>query len=326
MARMRLNKDEAVLPLGEGVDIWLFPVEKILGDGWISYIDRDHEGTEWRKLVKVVHENLTQEWVVFYKGLGYVLFKSGMNMDSVCKMLGIYKMQIASDRIISEPLDRGLVSMGSDFVFNDGEEYRKRCGLMMGLYRGITEREYLRYIHLLDLFGVGWFKSFPYISKEPATKDNLSGKEFNNQVDWMYYHLGAKDRQIVDGYIRHWGECSERHKFLCSTIDPSKKDVKTIKKEKQEVRIEHVLAKIKSMSEWTEEDFWREMTELYVKCKTAEDVRSVKQILELKAKTMGLLEEKDNGGVNNFLMLTEKAVVALNGMGILGRRSVVHEQ
>ncbi len=85
------------------------------------------------------------------------------------------------------------------------------------------------------------------------------------------------------------------------------------------------MEKMKSMSEWTEEDFWKEMTELYVKCKTVDDVRSVKQILELKAKTMGLLEEKDKGGVNNFLMLTEKAVVALNSMGVLGRRSVVHD-
>ena len=48
----------------------------------------------------------------------------------------------------------------------------------------------------------------------------------------------------------------------------------------------------KEYLKWTEEDFWREMTELYIRCKTAEDVRSVKQILELKAKTMGLLEEK----------------------------------
>ena len=63
---------------------------------------------------------------------------------------------------------------------------------------------------------------------------------------------------------------------------------------------ERIDAVIKNMKDWTEEDFWNEMTELLAQSKAEKDSKQIMRIMEMKAKAMGLLKEDSKG--TNFTL------------------------
>ena len=84
------------------------------------------------------------------------------------------------------------------------------------------------------------------------------------------------------------------------------------------------LSKLKNMKDWTADDFWNETTYLYETCRTEGDWKSVKAILEMKARAMGIINGDNQGGNTAVVLLTEKAVGALAQLGL--SRKVVYEQ
>jgi hypothetical protein len=307
-----------------------FPLLSIISGhlGTHIKIDTYNKDRKWTEYVRSTQSRLGSFWVMFYRGLGYVLTKQGISMNSVCRSLSIYPMQILDARLNGEPLRRGLDNSGSWVDLYDGEEFIDNSAYFNALEatKIETREDAVRWSYLFSLYGVAWYKSFPFGVDEQITSRGMTGRDFMYELGVLYRRMDEYDRGIVDSYCERWEKGSMNAKL---SIVGSVGETASRKEAAREIArqdFSEAILTMKSMEEWTEADFWNEMTELYVRCKTSEDVRSVKQILELKAKTMGLLEEKDRGGTNNFLMLTEKAVVALNGMGILGRRSVVHEQ
>lgn len=81
-------------------------------------------------------------------------------------------------------------------------------------------------------------------------------------------------------------------------------------------------AMIRNMKDWDEKDFWNEMTFIYAKAKLGEDVKTMKQILEMKGKAMGLLEQQPQGNTNNIVVLTNEAISALSRMGLAKRKEI----
>lgn len=73
---------------------------------------------------------------------------------------------------------------------------------------------------------------------------------------------------------------------------------------------------MESMSTWTEDKFWEELTALYLYSVNEMKIGTVREILTLKAKSMGLLKDTP-GVVNNNLYITEKALTKLQGMGLV---------
>lgn len=307
-----------------------FPLLRIISEhlGTHIKIETYNKDRLWTEYVRNTQSKLGSFWVMFYRSLGYVLYKQGVSMNSVCRSLSIYPTQIDEGRINIYPLVRGLANCGSSLLLHDGDKY-----LDTGDPKGLMEEleikdkeDAVRWSYLFSLYGVAWFKSFPFAKDEQINSRGMSGMDFMYELGVLYNKLHDHDKLIVDGYCELWSEGGAQAKMLILRNVASMPSGKEASKEIARQSFSEAILTMKSMAEWTEEDFWNEMTELYVRCKTSEDVRSVKQILELKAKTMGLLEDKERGGTNNFLMLTENAIVALNGMGILGRRSVVLEQ
>lgn len=308
--------------------VW-FPMLTLI----VEHLDRtvdiklDTKGKEWGNYVKIVQDKLGIFWTSFYRGLGHVLSKQGVTLNSIYRSLSICHHQISETRMTCKPLERGLWNSGITLTIYDGEEYIDDRGFRRigDIAKVSTMEDALRWCYLFSLYGIAWFKSFPWESEEYIIKRGIKGAEFMYQIGVIYNAMDEHDKLIVDGYCKRWANAS--HVVTSSIMGKVAKipSESQLKKKESKKTFEEAILSMKNMKDWTEDDFWQEMTELYVKCKTAEDVRSVKQILELKAKTMGILEEKEKGGNNNFLLLTEKAVVALSGMGILGKRRFVNE-
>jgi len=132
--------------------------------------------------------------------------------------------------------------------------------------------------------------------------------------DW-WNSISGEDMLRVREYIRYFGS-TERDLEVDEhgAVSPKVKEDET-KFAAEEAKIDIDLA-VKNMANWTEEDFWLEMTKLMMMCKNDKDTKGIMKILEMKAKMMGLLKE-DAKPVNvAILMLQEQAKSKLLSLGI----------
>jgi hypothetical protein len=268
---------------------------------------------DWRSWVSWVQGRVGVFWTSLFLGVGALWSEYGVTHLDLARILVCYSGQYHSSRLNLRHLEDSMSRVsGGGIPFHDGES--------MGIYEGVCfnfEREgfelsdWADLAELLGLWGLGWFRHFRVRDGEELRKRHDSAESFNRQLDVVYSGLYSWERLIVDGYVSYWSENS--------ASVPGKPLPRTV------VLVDELdMSDIKSMKDWTVEDFWDEVTELYAKCKTRDDVRSVKQILEMKAKSMGILEDRDKGVTNNFIMIQEKAMTALAAMGI--PRRVIHEQ
>lgn len=86
---------------------------------------------------------------------------------------------------------------------------------------------------------------------------------------------------------------------------------------------ERITLAVKNMKDWTEEDFWNEMTELLERSKLEKDSKQIMRIMEMKAKAMGLLKEDNKSSNFTFVMLEEKAKTLISALGIADKRVVI---
>ena len=86
---------------------------------------------------------------------------------------------------------------------------------------------------------------------------------------------------------------------------------------------ERIDAAIKNMKDWTEEDFWNEMTELLAQSKAEKDSKQIMRIMEMKAKAMGLLKEDSKSTNFTLVMMQEQAKALINKYNIADKRVVI---
>ena len=86
---------------------------------------------------------------------------------------------------------------------------------------------------------------------------------------------------------------------------------------------ERIDAAIKNMKDWTEEDFWNEMTELLAQSKAEKDSKQIMRIMEMKAKAMGLLKEDSKGTNFTLVMMQEQAKALIDKYNIADKRVVI---
>jgi len=85
----------------------------------------------------------------------------------------------------------------------------------------------------------------------------------------------------------------------------------------------------KHMGEWDDNEFWKELTELYDSSKSRYDLKTMKEILFLKAKVLGLMKDGNGGtNINVFAVMDTKATDALKSLGFCQSKKleVVSEQ
>jgi hypothetical protein len=81
-------------------------------------------------------------------------------------------------------------------------------------------------------------------------------------------------------------------------------------------------AAIKNMKDWTDEDLWTEMTMLLAECKAGKDSKSVMRILEMKAKTMGLMRDDVLDGNAALALIQAQALNKLLSLGFASKRVI----
>jgi hypothetical protein len=171
--------------------------------------------------------------------------------------------------------------------------------------------------HLLALWGLGFLLSYP-LGESEVIKGRDKMSEFYRFLLGIYDSLSSDELMIVSKYVLSYTGDSELpvDQYVLNT--KSVKQAKTVIVSELSSEVEKV---IKNMKDWTDEDFWNEMTELYLRCKSADDIKSVKSILEMKAKTMGLMNDVQPVN-NNIMIMTDKAVQELNRLGFITRRGL----
>ena len=83
------------------------------------------------------------------------------------------------------------------------------------------------------------------------------------------------------------------------------------------------------MGEWDDNEFWKELTDLYDSSKERNDLKTMKEILFLKAKVLGLMKDGNGGtNVNFFAVMDTKATDVLKSMGFCQSKKlgVISEQ
>ena len=140
--------------------------------------------------------------------------------------------------------------------------------------------------------------------------------------DW-WDKVGSEDMIRLREYIRFFGGAdrvleTEEH----GAVSPKAKlaDAK-VAEQNAKTSIDIDLA-VKSMANWTEEDFWEEMTKLMVMCKGDKDTKGIMKILEMKAKMMGLLKEDAKPVSVAILMLQEQAKSTLLSLGFAEKKVI----
>jgi len=187
---------------------------------------------------------------------------------------------------------------------------------------------------------MAWFRVFRMFPGGELRPQKYKALDFNEALDSAWTQLNDMELRIVSDYEKWWRSnskgfavqwsdyisanmndrvCIARAAYDEPAIDRSKIE------EKQSVQesVENYLG-IKNLGEWSVEDFWDEVTYLYSKVKSEDDVKSMKQILEMKGKSMGVLSDGDRGMTNNFILIQQKAMNALESLGV-GKR-IVHEE
>lgn len=301
-----------------------FPLVRILHE-------RGHEvdaiitsSKEYRDFVLSVNEQYGQAWAAFYAGVSYILKRCGVPFNAVGKLCVSYHMQYDRSRLNAGYLDSGLIKAGV-FCFHDGNvlsEYADGFRPIGGSnYMGVDD--WAAVVHLVSLFGVAFFLSYRVMGKDDMFFKKATAEELNSVVEGSYLLMDVWERDIVGQYMWRWVGRTEPDLGDFEVQAYDKSSAKLLREAKRPQREAEIIASIKDMGTWTEADFWSEMTQLYVKCKTDEDVKSMKQILELKAKSMGIMDDS-KPVTNNFFVMQERAMNSLAAMGILTRR-VVHD-
>jgi hypothetical protein len=262
--------------------------------------------SSWRDFVLSTQRGVDSAfWVNLRLGSGYVFRCFGTQLSDIVKMYVLYGQQIGrsvlNDRQLLADVDRVPVCR---VPWNNGFSLREFDVVDFGFRsNAVPESDWGSVVYLSLLWGIGWFLHFkikPGGEVKSSASSGISSLAFNEGLRLVYAGLPSFDRDIVDSYLLYWSGVSPNVSDPCSSVLP---------------------LSTKSMADWTEDDFWNELTELYGKCKTRDDVKSVKQILEMKAKAMGIMDDGNAGVTNNFILLQERAMTALASLGI-GRRVI----
>ena len=323
---MAIKRDSPLLiPHLKGRRSNTFPLVRILHERGHEVAVYPSSSKEYRDFVLSVNEQYGQAWSAFYAGVSYILKRGGVPFNAVGRFCVSYHMQHDRSRLKVSYLDASLVKAGL-FCFHDGNVlsdyvngFRPSTG---SNYMGVDD--WAAVVHLVSLFGVAFFLSYRVLSKEDMFFKKATVEEFNAVIEGSYLLMEAWERDIVGQYMWRWVGKTEPDLGEFEVPAHDKSSAKLLREAKRPQREAEIMASIKDMGTWTEADFWSEMTQLYVKCKTEEDVKSMKQILELKAKSMGIMDDS-KPVTNNFFVMQERAMNTLAAMGIVTRR-VVHEQ
>lgn len=198
----------------------------------------------------------------------------------------------------------------------------------------ITPKQLLEENNELTTMALGMF-----IANAPTPQmvnmDVISGTNTNKWLvdlqTWWSGDILDEDRKRVMDYVLLFGGMPrvrqvEKHgalrpddvaAYMIATPQPTPEKVEVPSVE------ERINVAVKNMKDWTEQDFWDEMTLLLEQSKLEKDSKQIMRIMEMKAKAMGLLKEDNKSSNFTFVMLEEKAKTLISALGIADKRVVI---
>lgn len=294
----------------------------------------------WREYVAHFGNRVGDFWVHLMHGTAFLLYRYKCSSQDIQRIMVCYGQQFYVMRDSCKHVDKAFSMLSTPlFPFNPGTgivEYDfpnfNTSDLTIDAWSSLTG--------LLCLWGMAWFRVFRMFPGGELRPQKYKALDFNESLDSAYSDLNDMELRIVSDYESWWrsnskGFSVQWHEYLSANMndrvglaraaydDPAIDRSKIIESPSVPVSRDNPLG-IKNLGDWSVEDFWDEVTYLYSKVKSEDDVKSMKQILEMKGKSMGILSEGDRGTTNNFILIQQKAMNALEVLGV--NKRIVHEE
>ncbi len=184
----------------------LFPLLEKLIDGYTGtvYVDEYYKSKPWIRFTTGIQTDIGRFGKDFYRGIGYVLAKRGVPVNTVCKAFGLYSSQVEGTRLNSVIMNRGLIHCGEEFKIFTGEGFELLRDILKHKLTIMGKESALRLCYYFSLYGVAWYKSFPLGVEERINKAGGCGIDIMNKVEEVYGKLESIERGIVDLYVEMW--------------------------------------------------------------------------------------------------------------------------
>lgn len=180
----------------------------------------------------------------------------------------------------------------------------------------VSFKEFMEVNEELTLMGMGMFLAVHPSEEMFDTTCGVTHERWMAELVEMYDRGSDAERSTVLRYAKYFGKDADIELTIADKVSASVAKVKPSTEERIEIAI-------KNMKDWTEEDFWNEMTELLAQSKAEKDSKQIMRIMEMKAKAMGLLKE-DNKGTNfTLVMMREQANALIEKHGIADKRTII---
>ena len=200
-----------------------------------------------------------------------------------------------------------------------------------GIGRISTAKDMTRFIG--DLFI--YMMAVSYVFDIPVSVPRLGGHDFRGWVSKVALDLSTSEKQFVE-YVNAFEAVPADGLPPKYDIGDSKDGVGGKRKSEQglptiledgsitELSLRD-LTQMKNINDWTEEEFGAELTSLYLAMASKQNHKGMLDVLNIKAKIMGLFKETDVGGntFNTLVLLQNQTENALESMGYVKRKNEV---
>lgn len=200
-----------------------------------------------------------------------------------------------------------------------------------GIGGSYTAKDMTKFIS--DLFI--YMLAVSYVFDMPVNCPRLSSYDFRNWVSNVALELSTSEKQFVeyvnafealpaDGLPPKYDISNNKH-----DANGKDKDVAGLPAILEDGSVSELslrdLTQMKNINEWTEEEFGAELTSLYLAMASKQNHKGMLDVLNIKAKIMGLFKETDVGGntFNTLVLLQNQTESALESMGYVKRKNEV---
>lgn len=200
-----------------------------------------------------------------------------------------------------------------------------------------TVNDMVKFIYDLFVYAV----AVSYVFELPIGTPRLNDNELRNWVAYVALEMSSSEKQFMEyvnafenvdceGLPPKYDISDDKDLLTGNVVDKAKAVIASgtpvVLEEGAVAELSlRDLSQMKNINDWTEEEFWSEITSLYLAMAVKQNHKGMLDVLNLRAKTMGLFKETDVGGntFNTLVLLQNQTESALESMGYVKRKNEV---
>lgn len=269
-----------------------------------------------------------------WERIAFLLLDSGMIQMDIQRFTAVATRSVSPDHIknVAGTTYRYVLSVKKTNIWTG---FGMINTAKFGIGRSYTVVDMVNFIRDLFVYMV----AVSYVFDIPVSVSKLGDVEFRNWVAYVALDLSTSEKQFIE-YVNAFekvdgeglppkydigddkdlitGQVVDKAKAIISSLASAPLEDGAV----QELSLRD-LSQMKNINDWTEEEFGAELTSLYLAMAVKQNHKGMLDVLNIKAKIMGLFKETDVGGntFNTLVLLQSQTESALESMGYVKRRN-----